>query len=69
LWEIDMRITIVAALLLLAGCGGSPNDPGVGGVTRGEAEALNDAAAMLDQTEPPPSVLNGAAEQPAQSTQ
>ncbi len=41
-----------AALLLtlagaLAACS-SPNDPGVGGVTRGEAAALNDAATMLD---------------------
>ncbi len=61
-----MRRAMLAIMFLLAGCGGSPNDPGVGGVTRGEAEALNDAAAMLDQTEPPPSVLNDTAPQPDQ---
>jgi hypothetical protein len=41
------RLTTVMALLALGACS-SPNDPGVGGVTRSEAEALNDAAAMLD---------------------
>ncbi len=35
-------------LLLLAGCGGSPNDPGEGGVTRAEADALDQAAEQLD---------------------
>jgi hypothetical protein len=40
-------LPIVPLLLALAGCN-APNDPGVGGVTRSEAEALNDAAAMLD---------------------
>jgi hypothetical protein len=50
-----MRILFnLLLLLLLTACGSASNDPGVGGVTRGEAEALNDAAAMLDQTEPPP---------------
>ncbi len=44
----------VLLLLVVASCGSAPIDPGVGGVTRGEAEALNDAAEMLDQTEPPP---------------
>lgn len=38
---------LVPLLAALAACN-SPNDPGVGGVTRSEAEALNDAAAMLD---------------------
>jgi hypothetical protein len=43
-----MKVLLIVPLLLaLAGCN-SPNDPGVGGVTRSEAEALNDAAAMLD---------------------
>jgi hypothetical protein len=35
-------------LLALASCD-TGNSPGVGGVTRSEAEALNDAAAMLDE--------------------
>lgn len=42
-----MRILALLAFTALAACG-SPNDPGVGGVTRSEAEALNDAAEMLD---------------------
>lgn len=44
-------IRLFAGLMLaaLAACGASDNDPGVGGVTAGEAQALNDAAEMLDQ--------------------
>lgn len=42
-----MKPLLMTALLALASCG-SPNDPGVGGVTRSEAEALNDAATMID---------------------
>jgi len=41
------RALAFAIATALASCS-SPNDPGVGGVTRSEAEALNDAAAMLD---------------------
>ena len=40
-----MRYLIFA--LLLSACG-SPSSDSVGGVTRSEAEALNDAAEMLD---------------------
>ncbi len=36
------------ALALLAGCGHSGNEPGVGGVTADEAAQLNNAAEMLD---------------------
>jgi hypothetical protein len=38
-----------AATLALAGCGASDNDPGPGGVTVGEARALDEAAEMLEQ--------------------
>jgi hypothetical protein len=48
------RVLLLSPLLLLMACGTASNDPAVGGVTRGEAEALNDAAEMLDQIEPPP---------------
>lgn len=42
-------------LLLLAACGPQENDPGPGGVTVGEARALDEAAEMLDsRTDPPP---------------
>ena len=40
-----MRYLIL--VLLLSACG-SPSDDAVGGVSRSEAEALNDAAQMLD---------------------
>jgi len=42
----------LAPCLLLASCGAADDDPGVGGVTAGEARALNDAAAMLDRNAP-----------------
>ncbi|MPT47776.1 MAG: hypothetical protein E2598_05040 [Sphingobium sp.] len=38
-------ITLVSAL---SACGASDEGAGVGGVTAGEAKALNEAAAMLD---------------------
>ncbi|WNO53263.1 hypothetical protein [Stakelama saccharophila] len=45
-----MRFVFAAALLpvILSACGPNRNADGPGGVTVGEAEALNDAAAMLD---------------------
>ena len=45
-------------LLALAGCGPGENDPGPGGVTVGEARALDDAAEMLDHQRSP---MDGAA--------
>lgn len=41
--------TVCAASLALAACGPNDNDPGPGGVTVGEARALDEAAAMLDE--------------------
>lgn len=44
-----MRIApLLAAALMLSACGADDNDPGVGGITVGEARALNEAAEMLD---------------------
>ena len=43
------RSIILACLLALPACGSNDNDPGPGGVTVGEAEALNQAAEMLDE--------------------
>ncbi len=43
-------------LLLLVGCGGSPNDPGEGGVTRAEADALDQAAEQLDAQSTPQNI-------------
>lgn len=43
------RSIILACLLALPSCGSNDNDPGPGGVTVGEAEALNQAAEILDE--------------------
>ena len=44
-----------ALVLALAACGPKETDPGPGGVTVGEARALDEAAEMLDsRTESPP---------------
>ena len=48
--------------LALAACGPGENEPGPGGVTVGEARALDDAAAMLDANRSP---ADGAARVPA----
>lgn len=42
-----MRLCLLPLLLLLAACASEP-DTAPGGVTAEESEALNDAAAMLD---------------------
>lgn len=41
-------VYVVTALLLLAACSRTDNEPGPGGVTVSEAEALDDAAEMLE---------------------
>ncbi len=43
-----IRLAPPAALLLLAACSKADNDPGPGGVTMGEARALDDAAQMIE---------------------
>jgi hypothetical protein len=47
----------LAAALLLAGCGPNDTDPGPGGVTVGEARALDEAAEMLDEQRLPAEAL------------
>ncbi len=42
-------IFAVALIGMTASCGVSPNAPGVGGVTKGQAQELNQAADSLDQ--------------------
>ncbi|MCJ2178648.1 hypothetical protein [Novosphingobium album (ex Hu et al. 2023)] len=58
-----MKRLCLLAVLALAACGKADNDPGPGGVTVGEARALDDAAAMLDARRPPPEVLAPSASQ------
>jgi len=58
-----MRFAPLALLAgaLLAGCGQNDTDPGPGGVTRGEARALDDAAEMLDEQQLPEDALSSPA--------
>ncbi|AKH43129.1 hypothetical protein FHS61_001171 [Altererythrobacter atlanticus] len=49
--------TAFALALMLAACGGSDTDPGPGGVTVGEARALDEAAQMLDEQRLPPGAV------------
>ena len=43
----------VLAILCLAACGKKDTDPGPGGVSVGEARALDEAAAMIEDQPPP----------------
>ena len=47
----------LAACALLCACGESDTDPGPGGVSVGEARALDEAAEMLDQQRLPADAL------------
>ncbi len=42
-------LALLAITALLAACGPSDNDPGPGGVTVGEARALDEAAEMIEE--------------------
>ena len=44
---------LLACALVLAGCQKADNEPGPGGVTVGEARALDRAAAMIEGQAPP----------------
>lgn len=55
-------LRLAPLILLLAACGDSRSAPGPGGVTVGEAKALDDAAAMLEERgklEPKPAPAAG----------
>lgn len=57
-------LPIALALLALTACGKADNDPGPGGVTVGEAKALDEAAEMIESERPPAQVVPPV-EQPA----
>lgn len=59
--------TLVPALMLLALAACSDKTRTAGGVSEGEAEALDQAAEMLDQKNPPPIQPRQAAPQPSPS--
>ncbi|WP_293880146.1 hypothetical protein [Sphingomonas sp.] len=54
-----MRVLALLALVALSGCG-SPSDDTVDGATRSEAQALNDAATMIDNNAVAPVLRNEA---------
>jgi hypothetical protein len=56
------------AVLLLTGCGPNDTDPGPGGVTVGEARALDEAAEMLDEQRLPEEALPNEGEPEVQAT-
>ena len=51
--------SFLSAMILagLVACGPAPNDPGPGGVTVGEAKALDEAAKMLDERNAAPDAV------------
>lgn len=49
----QLRLVALAPLLALAACEKADNEPGPGGVTMGEARALDRAAAMIEDQAPP----------------
>lgn len=51
------RILTLAAIAGLAACSGAEPDSGPGAVSEGEAQALDEAASMLDERALPPEVL------------
>ena len=59
---IRTALALATLCLSLAACGPGENEPGPGGLTVGEARALDDAAAMLDARRSP---ADGAAKVPA----
>lgn len=50
-------LLLIGGVGLLAACGQGENDPGPGGVTVGEARALDEAAEMLEERRLPADAL------------
>ncbi len=63
-----MRHLALIPLALLTACGPSESDPGPGGVTVGEARALDEAAEMLEQRRLPAEAVAGASPSPSATT-
>lgn len=61
------KLSTVLILTGLAACGPAQNDPGPGGVTVGEAEALDEAAEMLDERNAPPESIDDQKAEPVAS--
>ena len=50
-------IFLVLSVLALSACGKADNEPGPGGVTAGEAKALDEAAQMIEEDRLPPEAM------------
>jgi len=61
------RALALIALAALAACSKSDNAPGPGGVTIGEARALDEAAEMIEQRRLPQEALHPVSPSPAPS--
>ncbi|MGH6786353.1 MAG: hypothetical protein ACREBO_05945 [Novosphingobium sp.] len=59
---------LLAGLLTLAACSPADNEPGPGGVTVGEAKALDEAAEMIEARRLPPEAAPQPAARPAAAT-
>jgi hypothetical protein len=55
--RMKRTIVLAGALLLLAACGQRDTDPGPGGVTVGEARALDEAAEIIEARRLPEEAL------------
>ena len=62
-------LTAIIAIIALSACGPSQNDPGPGGVTVGEAKALDEAAEMLDKRNAPPEPVDEPVSRPAMAAE
>lgn len=60
-------LAVLSPALALAACGNPDNDPGPGGVTVGEARALDEAAEMIEARRLPPEALASEPAAPAAS--
>ena len=65
-----MRTIILLGLMMaLTACGKPDNAPGPGGVTVGEARALDEAAEMIEAQRLPPTAVTQPPAQPAAAAQ
>ena len=64
--SVASRAMLLTPLLLLAACGQSGGDPGLGGLNRSQASQLNDAAAMLDANSVSADAVNTSDQEPSQ---
>jgi len=60
-----VRLLTPFFVVVTAACGPADNDPGPGGITVGEARALDEAAEMLDDQNVKPAEVQKPAGQPA----